>query len=1097
MEFTSEQLEQIGISYSQYMELSQSEKDVIAEVLAQMIDGDTSVYEQLYYADYREIPVSFEQFISDDNYLGKATRNGEFIYPFWRKECPKIIASDCVEVALSGCLSGDTLIPLIDGTKIPIKDLAEQRRKNFKVYSYDLDTNKFTVGNAVKAFFTGYKMTYNVTFDNGESIHITGNHKFLTRDKHYKSINDGLTVGDSIMPFNTILDERGYEILKHPQKDGTFIEEPTHRMVMRYKIGSFKGTVHHKNYNKRDNSPENLLKMEWWRHKYFHAVRGGLRWKEFNDKLRNGEVPEEVVQRIREGQLKGIRNRWADPQQHIETSRRLTQRNLTNNPSKEYWNSERSNEQREIKRQFVIDYNKTKHPNVVKLNKISKEEVISSLSKHYTPGQTATALGISRTGLFSLCDKYEISTELYLKKTPFNLPNRYWSRILTTYNNLYIEHGELNDNIVRAYGSQGLPLVSNIILRYFDNNAQEFYEIIENYNHKIISIELNKVEPVYDIEVEKYHNFALDAGIVVHNSIGQGKTTVACLIIAYLFYKIMCLRDPQSFFKLSPGSKITVAFLNNTLGSSYGVGYETFQNFVSKSPWFLKHGRMSGRDDPKYIPEAGFDIIVGSRPQHTLGRHIALCLMDEVSFSTGQSADYTKSKIMELYSNIRIRMNSRFTIDGKNYGKLFLVSSKSTENAFLEAYIADQQKKGYPIYVVDQPIWNVRSFAYGTARFKVAVGNKFLPSKIVRGATQEEIDAACVAYEKQGMKIIEVPVEEMQAFDQDIDRALQDLAGISTSVVTKVFNMKKIQKCVSEKYVNPFNTEVVTLGLDDPYTLQDFFDETKIPDFIKGAPTFIHLDASVSGDRTGLSGVAVVGTRRVVDAFSEDKKETDELVCQQVFTVGIQAPTDSEISFEKTRRFIYYLKEEVGLNIKMVTTDGFQSVDTRQILKTKGYETKYTSLDRTPDGYDSLKSGINDQRIILLQNCDELWDELTDLEKDNNTHKYDHPANGKKDEADSLAGAYMDALQYKDEFIFFHPDEFDYEGLNDNTSAQQEYVNEILRNITRDANKATTTLSGSMSHADKDIMTMENTAPSNNTTNDIVSDLLFDDILFL
>lgn len=688
MEFTSEQLEKIGVSYSQYMALSESEKNVIAETLAEMVEGNTSVYEQLYYADYREIPVSFDQFICDDNYLGKSTNNGEFLYPFWRKECPKIAASDCVEVALSG-------------------------------------------------------------------------------------------------------------------------------------------------------------------------------------------------------------------------------------------------------------------------------------------------------------------------------------------------------------------------------------------------------------------------------SIGQGKTTVACLIISYLFYRIMCLRDPQAFFKLSPGSKITVAFLNNTLGSSYGVGYETFQNFVSKSPWFLKHGRMSGRDDPVYIPEAGFDIIVGSRPQHTLGRHIALCLMDEVSFSTGQSADYTKSKIMELYSNIRIRMNSRFTIDGKNYGKLFLVSSKSTENAFLEAYIADQQKKGYPIYVVDQPIWNVRSFAYGDKRFKVAVGNKFLPSKIVRGATQEEIDAACEAYEKQGMRIIEVPVEEMQAFDQDIDRALQDLAGISTSVVTKVFNMKKIQKCISEKYLNPFTTEVVTLGLDDPYSLEDFFDASRVPDFIKGAPTFIHLDASVSGDRTGLSGIAVVGTRRVIDAFSEDKNETDELVCQQVFTVGIQAPTDSEISFEKTRRFIYYLKEEVGLNIKLVSTDGFQSVDTRQILTTKGYETKYTSLDRTPDGYDSLKSGINDKRIILLQNCDELWDELTDLEKDNNTHKYDHPANGKKDEADSLAGAYIDALQYKEEFMFFHPDDFDYEGLNDNTSDQQEYVNDILCNITRDKGKATTTLSEyNQSYMNDGVMALEDapSVPKNNSSNpdDLIQNMLLnDDILFL
>lgn len=557
------------------------------------------------------------------------------------------------------------------------------------------------------------------------------------------------------------------------------------------------------------------------------------------------------------------------------------------------------------------------------------------------------------------------------------------------------------------------------------------------------------VYPFWRRECDKIVN-SESVEVALSGSIGIGKTTIACLMIAYLLYKLMCMRDPQAFFNLSPGSRITVAFLNNTLGSSYGVGYGTFQSFLKESPWFLKHGKLSGRDDPVYVPESGFEIIVGSKPQHSLGRHIALALMDEVSFSTGQSADYTKSKIMSLYSNIRIRMNSRFTVQGKNYGKLFLVSSKSTENAFLEAYIADQVKNGYPIYVVDQPIWVVKSQAYGTKRFKVAVGNKFIPSKIVRGDSQEEIDAACEAYKKQGMRIIEVPVEEMQAFDQDIDRALQDLAGISTSVVTKVFNMKRIQSCISKDCSNPFTSEVITLGLKDSYQLQEFFDSTKIPDYIKGAPVFIHLDASVSGDRTGLSGVAIIGSRKVVDHFSEDKEPVDELVCQQVFTVGIQAPSDSEISFEKTRRFIYYLKEEVGLNIKLVSTDGFQSVDTRQILTTRGYETKYTSLDRTPDGYDSLKSGINDKRIVLLQNCNELWDELTDLERDNNTRKFDHPPKGKKDEADSLAGAYFDALQYKQEYMFFHPEDIDYEEINNPESEEDKVQRDMLSSIVKD-----------------------------------------------
>lgn len=557
------------------------------------------------------------------------------------------------------------------------------------------------------------------------------------------------------------------------------------------------------------------------------------------------------------------------------------------------------------------------------------------------------------------------------------------------------------------------------------------------------------IYPFWKKEATRIFNRDDCVEIALSGSIGTGKTTAACLMIAYHLYRTMCLKDPQGFFELSPGSEIAYAFLNNTLASSEGVGYKTVQSFLMDSPWFLKHGQIVGREKPMYKPEKGFGFVVGSRPQHTIGRHVICALMDEVSFAPGQNVNYEKSKIMDLYTNIRRRMDSRFMVDGKNYGKMFLVSSKATESSFLEAYIADQVKKGYPIYVVDQPLWKVKPGKYSGKMFKVAVGNKFIPSKVIEGDTEEAIQIAADSYKEQGMNIIDVPIEHRQAFDQNIDKALQDIAGISTSVVTKVFNSERLDNCLIDLQ-NPFRSEIITLGTHDTLKLQDFFTPELIPDDVLSAPTFIHLDASVSGDRTGLSGVAVIGSRQVTHygADVDEEEIVDELVCQQVFSVGIQAPTDGEISFEKTRQFIYYLKDEVGMNIRLISTDGFQSVDTRQILSTKGFEVAYTSLDRTPDGYDGLKSAVTDKRIRLLHGCHKLKDELTDLERDNMTRKYDHPAYGSKDIADSLAGAHYDAMKYKDEFMFFHPDDYDYEDLNNPSNEEQVFKDELTQMIT-------------------------------------------------
>lgn len=620
------------------------------------------------------------------------------------------------------------------------------------------------------------------------------------------------------------------------------------------------------------------------------------------------------------------------------------------------------------------------------------------------------------------------------------------------YNALRPEEKAVVDEVLKEIAEQGKSsLLETLYDLDYDERPVDFIQFITDDAYLGKTTRNGEfLYPFWRQEINKIYSLPDISEVAFSGSIGIGKTTAAVLAMIYHLYKIMCMKDPQAFFNLSPGSEITYAFLNNTLSSSYGVAYKTFQAFIQESPWFLKHGKIAGRTTPEYYPEKGFGFIVGSKPQHTLGKHVICAIMDEVSFAPGQNVSYEKSKIMDVYTNIRRRMESRFMVEGRNYGMMFLVSSKATESSFLEAYIADQVKKGYPIYVVDQPLWKVKPAAYSGKMFKVAVGNKYVPSRVIADGSPEDIKARCEAAVQMGLKVIDVPVEHRQAFDQNLDKALQDVAGISTSVVTKTFSIEKILKCKHPVYTNPFRSEVVTIGVDDKLKLQDFFDESLLPDEIRSAPIFIHLDASVSGDRTGLSGVGIVGTKEVTQYSADFEAEpvvSEELVYQQVFTVGIQAPSDSEISFEKTRQFCYYLRDEVGLNIKYISTDGFQSVDTRQILKVKGFETGYTSLDRSPDGYDGLKSAISDQRIILLQGCQELDDELSDLERDNMTRKYDHPVGGKKDEADSLAGALLDASKHKDEFLFFKPSEYDYSGINENMNAEDKLKQDLVTSV--------------------------------------------------
>ena len=84
------------LTEEEYDKLSDEERQAVFEILNDMVDKNTidkeSLYDNLYYKDYDEIPVDFETFISDDRYLGKSTRNGTFLYPFWHEEAKKIFS---------------------------------------------------------------------------------------------------------------------------------------------------------------------------------------------------------------------------------------------------------------------------------------------------------------------------------------------------------------------------------------------------------------------------------------------------------------------------------------------------------------------------------------------------------------------------------------------------------------------------------------------------------------------------------------------------------------------------------------------------------------------------------------------------------------------------------------------------------------------------------------------------------------------------------------------------------------------------------------------------------------------------------------------
>jgi len=143
-----------------------------------------------------------------------------------------------------GCLTGDTKIPLLDGTYPTLEELYLQKKKDFFVYSMNEDKKEVRCGLAKEVILTKKAVPIlKIVLDNAESFRCTPEHLILLRDGTYCRA-DNLTINSSLMPLYRRLDNHGYERVRNP---GEGKEKLTHRVAAIYKCGDIKGwTIHHK-----------------------------------------------------------------------------------------------------------------------------------------------------------------------------------------------------------------------------------------------------------------------------------------------------------------------------------------------------------------------------------------------------------------------------------------------------------------------------------------------------------------------------------------------------------------------------------------------------------------------------------------------------------------------------------------------------------------------------------------------------------------------------------------------------------------------------------------------------------------------------------
>jgi replicative DNA helicase len=102
----------------------------------------------------------------------------------------------------SGCLIGDTLVPIVDsGARIPIGELSG--RCGFSIWALNQETLRIEEAQVSRAFSTGIKSVYRLTTRVGRMIRATANHKFLAVDgwKRLDELQEGVRLA---MPWTVL-----------------------------------------------------------------------------------------------------------------------------------------------------------------------------------------------------------------------------------------------------------------------------------------------------------------------------------------------------------------------------------------------------------------------------------------------------------------------------------------------------------------------------------------------------------------------------------------------------------------------------------------------------------------------------------------------------------------------------------------------------------------------------------------------------------------------------------------------------------------------------------------------------------------------------
>jgi len=441
-----------------------------------------------------------------------------------------------------GCFSGDTKISLTDGRNLSFKELINEDELGKKNYCYTIKND----GNIGISLIKNPRVTktnteiIKIILDNNEEIVCTPNHPFMLRDGSFKKAIE-LSQNDSLMPLRKKLSKiegritiEGYEMVLNPM---THKWQFTHLLADNFNLNNSVYSIndgghrHHKDFNKLNNNPENIIRVSKEKHLKLHSeiIEKTIGRPDVKQKVaqlhKTHDFREKIKQSMSTPKMRKIlseraKKQWENKEYRDFMTRMFSEfykknenyrkqnKQMLQKSQEEYWSKpENKNKQSERVRKFFNE-----HP---ECRLLLKEEANIEWSNPELRKWRSQKT------------KQQWTKEFRAKrKVAYN--QTYLNNCLRVLHDIYLETKSINkdeyEKIRETTNNKSLLKYSTVCCRFFEDDEGKLSEAVRNYNHRIKKIiQLEEKIDVYDIEVPKTHNFALASGIFVHNSAKQGR----------------------------------------------------------------------------------------------------------------------------------------------------------------------------------------------------------------------------------------------------------------------------------------------------------------------------------------------------------------------------------------------------------------------------------------------------------------------------------------------------------------------------------------------------------------------------------------------